>query len=225
MRDRPLIAAVHNTTASIAPLRAALAQELPDAVLWNLMDDRLGIDADAAGGALSPNLRDRMLDLIRHGVTGGADAVVIACSMYGEVRAIAEKLFVTPVFTSDADMVSDIAALAPRCVAVLASLQASAADSSARITAALTCTNSPSAEVVPVFCRSAAEAAERADIPALADAFATELDGTGREFDLVCIAQYSLSPAAAALADMITVPVISPPRSAARAIAHRLAAS
>lgn len=224
MRDRPLIAAVHNTTASIAPLRAALAHELPEAVLWNLMDDRLGADADSAGG-LNPGLRDRMLDLIRHGVTGGADAVLIACSMYGEVRTIAEKLIATPVFASDADMISEIAALAPQRVAVLASLQGSAADSTARITAALADTNPASSEVLPVFCRDAAEAAERADISTLVDVFATELNLTGREFDLVCIAQYSLSPAAAALADKIGVPVISPPRSAARAIAHRLATS
>ncbi|MDV3123941.1 hypothetical protein M1247_03345 [Mycobacterium sp. 21AC1] len=224
MRDRPLIAAVHNTTASIAPLRGALAHELPGAVLWNLMDDRLGADADDAGG-LDPRLRNRMLDLIRHGVNGGADAVLIACSMYGEVRAIAEKLLTTPVFASDSDMISEIAASAPRRVAVLASLQGSAADSTARITAALADTSSTSAEVLPVFCRGAADAAERADISALVEAFATELDHTGGEFDLVCIAQYSLSPAAAALADKIGVPVISPPRSAARAIAHRLTQS
>jgi anti-sigma-K factor RskA len=112
--DRPLIAAVHATSASILPLRAALADELPAAQLWNLIDDRLGPDADALGGELSPQLRDRMLTLVRHGISGGADAVVIACSMYGEVRALAETLFTTPVFASDADMMAGVVRAAPK---------------------------------------------------------------------------------------------------------------
>jgi hypothetical protein len=221
--DHPLIAAVHNTPASIPPLRAALAEELPDAQLWNLIDDRLGTEADELNGELSPRLRDRMLTLIRHGVTGGADAVVIACSMYGDVRAVAEKLITTPVFASDTDMLAEIAAAAPRRVAVLASLKGAATDTTARLTAALA--GADAVEVVPVFCDGAAEAAARADISALVGLFAAELNGAARPFDMVCIAQYSLSPVAAALADNIALPVASPPLSAARAIARRLAAS
>ena len=144
--------------ASIAPLSAALADELPGAQLWNIIDDRLGPDADAVGGELTPELRDRMLNLVRYGVTGHADAVVIACSMYGGVREIAEKVFTTPVFSSDADMMADIVAAAPRRVAVLASLQGAAADTTAQLRAAMVVEH-PATEVVPVFCPGAAEAA------------------------------------------------------------------
>jgi Asp/Glu/hydantoin racemase len=215
----PLIAAVHATAASIPPLRAALADELPGAQLWNLIDDRLGPDADALGGELSPELRDRMLNLVRHGISGGADAVVIACSMYGEVRDVAEKLFTTPVFASDADMLADIVSVAPNRVAVLASLQGAAADTTARFAAALR-----TAEVVPVYCSGAAEAATRADMPALVEALAAGLDSASGPFDVVCIAQYSLSTAADELAAKTGLPVASPTRSAARAIARRLSA-
>ncbi len=109
----------------------------PTRELWNLIDDRLGSDADALGGELNPQLRERMLNLVRHGVTGGADAVVIACSMYGDVQALGEKVFSTPVFASDADMMADILAAAPRRVAVLASLQGAAANTTARLAHAL----------------------------------------------------------------------------------------
>jgi hypothetical protein len=219
MIERPLIAAVHALPASIPPLRAALADELPAAQLWNLIDDRLGPDADALGGELSPGLRDRMLNLVRHGISGGADAVVIACSMYGEVRGVAEKLFTTPVFASDADMFADVVGAAPRRVAVLASLRGAAADTSARLTAAV-----GPAEVVPVFCAGAAEAAARADMPALVEALTAGLDSATGSFDVVCIAQYSLSPAADELAAKTGLTVASPTRSAARAIARRLCA-
>jgi hypothetical protein len=222
--DAPLIAAIHATAASIPPLRAALADELPLAQMWNLVDDRLGADADAVGGELTPRLRDRMLNLVRHGVAGGADAVVIACSMYGDVRALSEKLFSTPVFASDADMIAGIVDAAPQRVAVLASLQGAAADTTARLTAALAVAH-PSAEVVPVFCDGAAEPAARGDVSAIAGALATGLAAAWGPFDLVCIAQYSLSPAADDLAAKIALPVATPTRATARAVARRLGAS
>ena len=223
MTERPLIAAVHATPASIAPLTAALADELPGAQLWNIIDDRLGPDADAVGGELTPELRDRMLNLVRYGVTGHADAVVIACSMYGGVREIAEKVFTTPVFSSDADMMADIVRAAPRRVAVLASLRGAAADTTARLRAMLV-VDHPATEVVPVFCPGAAEAAAVADVPAVVGALANGLEGAGGQFDMVCIAQYSLSPAADDLAAKIALPVSAPTRAAARAITRRLGA-
>jgi hypothetical protein len=102
---------------------------------------------------------------------------------------------------------------------VLASLQGAAADTTARLADAL-----GAAEVVPVFCAGAAEAATHADMPALVEALAAGLDSTTGPFDTVCIAQYSLSPAAAELAAKTGLPVASPTRSAARAIARRLGA-
>lgn len=221
MTGTPLIAVVHSTTASISPVAAAFETELPGARLWNLIDDRLGPDADAAG-TLTAALRDRMLNLIRHGIAGGADAVVMACSMYGEVREIAEKLVTTPVFSSDADMMDEIVRAAPRRVAVLASLHTATADTSTRLRDVLQRAGLDS-EVVGVYCDGAAAAAAADDLAGLTGALATGAD-TGR-FDLLCLAQYSLSPAAADLATKTGVPVVSPPQLAARAVAARLSAS
>lgn len=224
MPDSFTVAAVHATTASIPPLRSALATELPAATMWNIVDDRLAADADAAGGELTPELRDRMLRLVRHGADGGANAVVIACSMYGEVSAIAEKLIDTPVFSSDVDMMADILHAAPARVAVLASLRGAAADTSARLSAALGQAALPT-EVVPVFCSGAADAAADGDISALVSALATGLAGMSGTFDMVCLAQYSLSPAADELASKTALPVQAPAKAAARAIARRLGRS
>jgi hypothetical protein len=214
------VAAVHATPASIGPLRSALAAELPGSEMWNIIDDHLAADADTAG-ELTPALRDRMLNLVRHGVDGGADAVLIACSMYGEVAKIAERLFPTPVFASDTDMFADAIDVAPRRVAVLASLQGSAADTTARLAAALEGAGQ-SADVVPVFCRGAAHAASTGDASALVAALATGLGTVDGPLDLVCMAQYSLSPAADALGEKVAVPIMAPTRAAARAVARRL---
>lgn len=212
-----LVAVVHTTPASMAPTAAALRAELPDVRVWNLLDDRLGADADALGD-MTPRLRDRMLNLVRHGVDGGADAVLMVCSMYGDTQPVAERLFTVPVLSSDADMMAEVAARSPRRVAVLASLRAAAADTTTRLGNVVDDT----VEVVPAFCAGAAEAASAGDGAALIDALLAGLDTAGGDFDLLCIAQYSLSPAADELAAKTGLPVVSPPRFAARAIARRL---
>ncbi len=78
--------------------------------------------------------------------------------------------------------------------------------------------------MVPVFCACAAGAATHDDSSALVEAMIAGLEGADGPFDAVCIAQYSLSPAADDLSAKTELPVLSPTRSAARAIARRLGA-
>lgn len=220
MPDETLIAVIHSTTASMDPLTTAFTAEYPEAVLWNLLDDRLASDADAAGQVTKP-LRNRMVNLIGHGVDGGADAVLMACSMYASAKAFAADLWSTPVFTSDGDMMDAISAAAPRRVAVLGSLQTSAMDSQARLATHLGESKSPT-EVVGVFCAGAAAAASAGDHDGLVEALAAGIRSGGGDFDAVCIAQYSLSTAHDELARITALPVFSPPRFAAAAIRARL---
>jgi hypothetical protein len=205
----------------MAPTAAAFSAEYPGARVWNLLDDRLASDADAAG-EVTPSMRNRMVNLIGHGVDGEADAVLMACSMYGSAKDFAAGLWSTPVFTSDGDMMDAIAAARPRRIAVLASLQASAVDSQARLAAHLADADRPS-DVVAVFCDGAAAAADAADHSGLVKALVDGMTSRGGDFDAMCIAQYSLSPAHDELARITGVPVFSPPRFAATAIRTRLA--
>lgn len=221
MTDGPLIVVVHSTTASIAPAAAAVTAELPTARVWNLLDDRLGSDAEDAG-TVTPALGDRMSTLIGHGLRGGADAALVVCSMYGAVTAEVATATGVPVVSSDAHMIDEILHRAPRRVAVLASLRTSAADSSERISHRLRDIGSPT-EVVPIYCSGAAAAASAGDEAALAAALTTGIEEAGGTFDLICIAQYSLAPAHAALARRVDAPVISAPVHAARAIAAAIA--
>jgi hypothetical protein len=197
---------------------AAFAVEFPAAVVWNLLDDRLACDADAAGTVTKP-LRNRMINLIGHGVDGHADAVLMACSMYGSAREFAANLWSMPVFTSDGDMMDALAAARPRRIAVLASLQAAAVDSQARLAAHLGADNT---EVVGVFCAGAAAAASAGDQGGLVKALVDGLNSVGTEFDALCVAQYSLSSAHDELARLTGLPVYSPPRLAAAAIRNKL---
>ena len=118
--DAPTVAMVHATPAAMAPAVAAFGERFPEAGLWHLLDDRLVSDAEQAGG-LVPSLRRRMLSLIGHAVSGGADGVLLTCSMYGPVARLAAQLWDRPVAGSDEAIYQRVAAERPTRVAVLGS--------------------------------------------------------------------------------------------------------
>ncbi|MFF5986606.1 hypothetical protein [Prauserella flavalba] len=203
----PLVAFVHATPLSMQPLIDAFAREFPEAEPWHLLDDRLARDADDAGG-LTPALRGRMLSLIRHAVDGGAAAVQLSCSMYGPVTRLARQLWELPVHGSDDAMFAEFARLRPARAGVLSSLGSAAADSVHRLTVSLD--GGVRTELLPIPVPAALDPARRDT--ALLEA-AKEHD-----VDLFVLAQYSISPAQQGLETALGVPVLSPPRLAARAL-------
>lgn len=221
----PLVAMIHSTTAAMGPATAAFAERFPEARLWHLLDDRLIVEAEAAGGVV-PGLRRRMLALIEHAVANGADGVLMTCSQYGPVTVDAASRWSEPVMGSDQAMFERVAAMRPRRVAVLASLESSAVDSTERLRSALR-TAAPDAptEVIGVFCPGALAAASSGDREALLRALldsATRHRGT---VDLFVIAQYSLTPVAVDLEAALGTPVLSPTHLGADGLRSRLTAS
>ncbi|WP_214110129.1 aspartate/glutamate racemase family protein [Acrocarpospora catenulata] len=209
---RPTVAVVNATPASMEPAADGLGEGFPEATAWHLLDDRLVTEADAAGG-MTPALTRRMLALIDYAVRGGADAVLLSCSMYGPVAELARRTCDVPVTGSDEAMFAEVARRRPGRVLLLGSLESAAADSARRLTEA-----AGGVEVSAVAAPGAAAAASARDWPdlvgALARAAEPRLDGV----ELVLLGQYSISPVHAELADRLGVPVLSPPLTAARTL-------
>jgi hypothetical protein len=216
--DGLTVAMVHATPAAIAPAVAAFGERFGEAGLWHLLDDRLVSDAERAGG-LVPPLRRRMLSLIGHAVAGGADGVLLTCSMYGPVARIAGQLWDLPVAGSDEAMFERVAAEGPARVAVLGSLETAVADSTERLTRVL---DGPGTEVLGVLCPGAAAAAMAGDGAALLASLRSAAEPLAGEVDLFLLGQYSLTPARAGLEAALGVPVWSPPHVAADVLARRL---
>lgn len=216
----PTVAMVHATPAAIAPAVAAFGERFPEADLWHLLDDRLVSDAERAGG-LVPPLRRRMLSLIGHAVAGGADGVLLTCSMYGPVARIAGQLWDLPVAGSDEAMYDRVAAERPARVAVLGSLETAVADSTGRLRRVLA-GNGPATEVVGVLCPGAAAAALAGDGAALLASLRSAAEPLAGEVGLFLLGQYSLTPARAELEAALGTPVWSPPHVAADVLARRL---
>jgi hypothetical protein len=216
---------VHATPAAIAPAVGAFSERFPEAGLWHLLDDRLVTDAEAAGG-LVPPLRRRMLTLIGHAVSGGADGVLLTCSMYGPVARLAGQLWERPVTGSDEAMFERVAAERPARVAVLGSLETAVSDSAARLREVLAQDAAGGAgdgtEVLGVLCPGAAAAGRDGDRDALLAALRSAAEPLASKVDLFLLGQYSLTGVQAELEAALGTPVWSPPHVAAELLRRRL---
>lgn len=215
---------IHATAAAMEPSYLALTEGFPEADAWHILDDRLARDADAAGGVMLPSLRRRMLALIGYLVDGGAQGVLLTCSMYSPVVELATSLWDVPVVSSDEEMFAEVARQSPARIVVIGSLESAVASSLARLHAAVaadprTSWQMQATGIVAPGAAAADEAGDRAGLFAsLRDAACT----SPKLFDMILIAQYSLTPVQAELERMLGIPVLSPPTLATRALRRRV---
>lgn len=214
----PLIALISGVPAAIAPATGAVEKALPDAVVWNILDDRLITDATERGGVTS-QLEARMRRLIEHAVTAGADAILITCSLYAHLAA--DGYGVPVLGSDDAAFARALHAAAGRIV-VVSSIELALEDSCRRLSEAAKA-RGRDVTVVPVHVPDAQEPAATGDIARAAEIVRSAIAPVMREDDLLLFAQYSLSPAAKQIALRIPHPVVAPPDAAATALAELLA--
>lgn len=208
----PIIALIHATPASIAPAHGAVTTRFPDARLWNLLDDRLIVEVTRAGG-LTASLRDRMAELINYTVRGGADAVLLTCSMYGPASQASR--WPVPVHACDQAMFARIRDLRPGRIAVLGTLATAVADTVTRLNDFL---GGAPVRVRGVVVDGAHAAVLSGDAAGLRELTAHAASRAQSDTDLIVLGQYSVSPALAATRTAVSVPVLSPPQLAADAL-------
>ncbi|QUW17843.1 hypothetical protein [Agrococcus sp. Marseille-Q4369] len=218
MTDRKF-ALISATPLAIAPAAAAIAETFPDATVWNLLDDRLLADAQAEGSITEP-LAARMDQLIESALGGGADGVILTCSQYGQ-RALVRDASAdgVAVLSADGPLFDEVVALAPHRLLLVASLESAATDSGERLRAAIAAA-AGSTEIETLVVPAAAN-------PLTTDALVAALEGAiaeaGGHHDAIVLAQYSLAPAAPALAERFGV-VLDGPAAAARRLRATLEA-
>ena len=216
----PLIALINATPAAISPAQHAIAHELPDATVWNLLDDRLLQSVEDAGG-LTPALQERMGRLIDHAVREGADGILLTCSVYGVVAEHLASVVTVPVVAPDDDAITEIARGGYTEVLALASQEHSREHTVARLHAAAARADHP-LRISGVVADNAARAAAAGDRPALLESLRAAVADSDSTPQALLLAQYSLTPVQDALAEATGLPVFSGPRSAARALRARL---
>jgi hypothetical protein len=198
------IALVHALKHSIAPIEASFGTLWPDASLMNLLDDSLSADL-ARDGSLTVAMSERFLSLGRYAAATGADAILFTCSAFGPcIEAVARQQAPMPVLKPNEAMIEQAVARGER-IGLLSTFAPTLASMPREFPG--------SVEVVPRLAAGALAALDRGD-RAEHDRLVAEASRDLRDCDLIALAQYSMAPAAALVAEASRRPVLTTPDSA-----------
>jgi Asp/Glu/hydantoin racemase len=198
------IALIHALKHSIAPIEAAFATHWPDARLMNLLDDSLSADL-ARDGRLTFAMTERFRAIGSYVTSTGADAMLFTCSAFGPcIEAVARDHTPMPVLKPNEAMIEQ-AVKQGRRIGLLSTFPPTLASMPAEFPA--------SVELMPKLAEGALAALDRGD-RAEHDRLVTEASTALRDCDLIALAQYSMAPAAVAVAEATGRPVLTTPDSA-----------
>lgn len=210
------IALIHALRHSPPPVEAAFAAIWPGQRLMNLLDDSLSADL-ARAGQLTPSITARFQALAGYAVSTGAEAILFTCSAFGPcIEAVAAAHPAIVVLKPNTAMLDEVAASGARRIGLLASFAGTLASMPPEFP--------PELEIVPCFAEGALAALDAGDAAAhdaLVVAAAERLVGC----DAIALGQFSLAHLGPAVAIATGLPVFTTPRSAVRALRHRLDAA
>lgn len=208
------IALIHALKHSIAPVEASFARLWPEASLMNLLDDSLSADL-ARDGRLTDAMTGRFLSLARYAAATSADAILFTCSAFGPcIEAVAGAHAPLPVLKPNEAMIEQATAQG-RSIGLLATFAPTLASMPPEFPG--------SVEIVPKLAAGALAALDRGD-RAEHDRLVAEAARELRGCDLIALAQYSMAPAAALVAEASGRPVLTTPESAVLKLKQLLAA-
>lgn len=198
------ITLVHALKHSILPVEAAFAKLWPEARLMNLLDDSLSADL-ARDGRLSEAMTGRFLELGRYAAGTGADGILFTCSAFGPcIEAVARAHAPMPVLKPNEAMIEQAVARG-RKIGLLSTFPPTLASMPPEFPAAV--------KIVPKLVEGGMAALDRGD-RAEHDRLVTEASKDLRDCDLIALAQYSMAPTAALVAEATGRPVLTTPDSA-----------
>jgi Asp/Glu/hydantoin racemase len=207
------IALVHALKHSIAPIEAAFASHWPDARLMNLLDDSLSADV-ARDGRITDAMTGRFLRLGRYAAGAGADAILFTCSAFGIcIEAVAREQAPMPVLKPNEAMIEQAVGQGRR-IGLLSTFPPTLVSMPREFPR--------SVEIVPKLAAGAMAALDRGD-RAEHDRLVGEASRELRDCDLIALAQYSMAPAAALVAELSGRPVVTTPESAVLKLKRALA--
>jgi hypothetical protein len=198
------IALIHALRHSIAPVAESFARLWPEARLANLLDDSLSADL-ARDGKLTEAMTERFLTLARYVRRSGADGILFTCSAFGPcIEAVARSHAPIPVLKPNEAMIEQAVARGRR-IGLLSTFAPTLASMPPEFPT--------SVEVVPKLAEGALAALDRGD-RATHDRLVAEAARDLRDCDLIALAQYSMAPAAAQVAQATRKTVLTTPDSA-----------
>src|ERR1700761_8690885 len=198
------IALVHALKHSITPIEGAFARLWPEAGLMNLLDDSLSADV-ARDGRITEAMTERFLQLGQYAAGTGADAILFTCSAFGTcIEAVARAQAPMPVLKPNEAMIEQAVSQGHR-IGLLSTFPPTLISMPPEFPG--------SVDLVPKLAEGALAALDRGD-RAEHDRLVAEASRDLADCDLIALAQYSMAPAAALVAEASGRPVLTTPDSA-----------
>jgi Asp/Glu/hydantoin racemase len=210
MAARPRIALIHATPVSIDPIHQALQSGWPEAEAVNILDDSLAPDR-AKTPELSPAVADRIVQLARYARSTGADGILFTCSAFGRAIEMAASLLDVPVLKPNEAMF-EAAIRAGRRIAMIATFPPSVASMEAEF-AAQSRALDMGARLISRLVEPAMIALRSGDA-AQHNRLIAEEAARLTDVDVIMLAHFSTSRAAAAVRQAVDRPVITSPDAA-----------
>ncbi len=205
---------IHAMTLAIQPIVDAFKDGWPEAHLSNLMDDELPAALRREGG-LTPPIVQRICNLAVYGAQTGADGILFTCSAFTPAMDVAKQLVAIPVLKPDEAMVH--AALdAGKRIGVLATFPSTPPISAAQLSAAAKRRGIP-VEIITDAVPDALKALTEGDGATHDRLIAEAASRMAPKVDVLCLAQFSMARADAAVRAKVGVPVLTSPTAA---VAH-----
>lgn len=222
MTERQLtVGLIHAVIPAMAPMREALAQQLPEARVLNLLDEGLLSEVERRGG-LTTECVDRLATHVGLAVDAGADAVLLTCNAYSPVVADVQRRFPgTPVLAVDQVMIEQAIACASR-IGVLATVPAGLQQQTDGLRLAAERARK-AIDIVPSLHPDAMAALQRGDGEAHDRILLEALPALAAQVEVVLLAQASMARLAPKVPADLGVPVLASPPLAVERLREVLA--
>lgn len=208
----PRIQLIHAVTVAQGPIHGAFARLWPEARIADLTEASLAVDLSEAG-ELTDAFTGRMAALIAYGVEAGADAVLFTCSAFGTAIEAAREGIEVPVLKPDEAMIEAALAKGSR-IGGLATFAPTIASLAGELDAAAEARGlKPDIDLRHVPGAMAALRDGRGDEH---DRLIAEAAAEMTDVDVLILAQFSMSGARDAIADVPGRPVLTAPDEAVR---------
>jgi len=207
------VALVHALAHSVAPINAEFERAWPEARRMNLLDDSLSADL-AHAGALDERMHERFVALADYALRTGVSGILFTCSAFGpSIDAVRRRWPEVPVLKPNEAMIEDAVRIGRR-IGLVASFAPTLASMPAEFP--------PGTELRPVLAEGALEALNRGDAATHDRLVADAAQRIAVHCDAIALAQFSLARAAPTVERAVSLPVLTTPGNAVRALRARI---
>jgi len=207
----PRITLIHAVQVAIPPVLEAFREGWPEAEVSNLLDDGLTGALARAGGLTEPIVQ-RIRDLATYAARSGADGILFTCSAFTPAMELARKDVTIPLLKPDEAMF-EAALDAGRRIGVVATFPGTIPVAEPQIRA-MAAARGLDVEIVSAVAPEAFEAMKTNDTATHDRLVVDAAVALAPRVDVICLAQFSMARARAAVQRQVAVRVLTSPAAA-----------